>query len=206
MRSSCRHVMMELDKNGKKERRIVLRNARKEDAAGVLPLMMDAIGDIAYSLTGEESPGEAMAVLEEFYCREGNRLSYENVTVLEKEGRVAAFMLAYHGSRAEVLDRPLKARLEASGKSAAAIVCEAGSDEYYLDSLAVHPDFRGQGLGTLLLEEFGRLAAQAGWGKLSLLVEEHNGGARKLYERLGYAPQDALMVAGHRYDRMVKQV
>lgn len=184
----------------------MLRNARKEDAAGVLPLMMDAIGGIAYSLTGEESPEEAMAVLEGFYSCEENRLSYENVTVLEMEGRVAGFMLAYHGSRAEVLDRPLKARLEARGKSAAAIVCEAGPDEFYLDSLAVHPDFRGQGLGTLLLEEFGRLAAQAGWRKLSLLVEEHNGGARKLYERLGYAPEEALMVAGHRYDRMVKKV
>ncbi len=184
----------------------MLRNARKEDAAGVLPLMMDAIGSIAYSLTGEESPEEAMAVLEEFYSCEENRLSYENVTVLEMEGRVAGFMLAYHGSRAEALDRPLKARLEARGKSAAAIVCEAGPDEFYLDSLAVHPDFRGQGLGTLLLEEFGRLAARAGWRKLSLLVEEHNGGARKLYERLGYAPEEALMVAGHRYDRMVKKV
>jgi ribosomal protein S18 acetylase RimI-like enzyme len=190
----------------KKERRNVLRIATKEDAAGVLPLLMDAIGDIAYSLTGEDSPEDAMKVLEEFYSSEDNRLSYENVTVLEKDGRVAAFMLAYHGSRAEALDRPLKARLEARGQSAAAIVCEAGPNEFYLDSLAVHPDFRGQGLGTLLLEEFGRLAAQAGWRKLSLLVEEHNSGARKLYERLGYAPEEALMVAGHRYDRMVKKV
>lgn len=184
----------------------MLRNARIEDAAGVLPLMMEAIGSIAYSLTGEDSPEEAMAVLEEFYSREGNRLSYENVTVLEKEGRVAAFMLAYHGSSAESLDKPLKARLEACGKSAAAIVCEAGPGDFYLDCLAVHPDFRGQGLGTLLLEEFGRLAAQAGWRKLSLLVEEYNDGARKLYERLGYAPEEALMVAGHRYNRMVKGV
>lgn len=200
------HVMMGMDKTGNKGAENVLRNAKKEDAAGVLPLMMDAIGSIAYSLTGEDSPQEAMAVLEEFYCREGNRLSYENVTVLEKEGRVAAFMLAYHGSRAEALDRPLKARLEARGKPSAAIVCEAGQDEFYLDSLAVHPDFRGQGLGTLLLEEFGRQAAEEGWRRLSLLVEEHNGGARKLYERLGYRPEDALMVAGHRYDRMVKKI
>jgi ribosomal protein S18 acetylase RimI-like enzyme len=182
----------------------VLRKARKEDAAGVLPLMMDAIGSIAYSLTGEDSPEEAMRVMEWFFCREENRLSYENVTVLEKEGQIAGFSLAYHGSRADVLDEPLKAALSARGKPAAAIVREAGLDEYYLDSLAVHSAFRGQGLGTLLLEEFEKQAVQAGWRKISLLAEEHNDGAQKLYKRMGFVPMDTLTVAGHLYYRMVK--
>lgn len=185
---------------------MVLRKAKKEDAAGVLPLMFEAIDSIAYSLTGEDNPEGALAVMGAFFGREGNRLSYENVTVLEKEGRVAAFLLAYHGSKAELLDEPLKARLAALGKSAAAIVPEAGPDEYYLDSLAVHRDFRGQGLGTLLLEEFAKQAVQAGWRRLSLLVEEHNGGARKLYGRMGFASAETLVVAGHLYERMIKNL
>lgn len=184
----------------------MLRKASIADAAGVLPLMLEAIGSIAYSLTGEDRPEEALAVMKEFFCQEQNRLSFENITVLEREGRVAAFLLAYHGSKAEALDKPLKARLAAKGKSAAAIVPEAGADEYYLDSLAVHPDFQGQGLGTQLLQEFEEQAVRAGHRTLSLLVEEHNDGARRLYERIGYAPAKTLNIAGHLYERMVKMI
>jgi ribosomal protein S18 acetylase RimI-like enzyme len=61
----------------------------------------------------------------------------------------------------------------------------AGS--WYLNVISVYPEFRGRGLGSMLLgkaEEFARLAKAP---RMSLIVEEANTGALKLYLRHGFA-------------------
>ncbi len=52
--------------------------------------------------------------------------------------------------------------------------------------LAVHPDFRGQGVGRLLLGEVARAAGRLGCVKITLEVYEDNLSARKLYESCGF--------------------
>jgi GNAT superfamily N-acetyltransferase len=51
--------------------------------------------------------------------------------------------------------------------------------------IAVQEEFRGRGLGTLLLDKLAERARAEGIGRLSLSVETENP-ARRLYERLGY--------------------
>lgn len=50
---------------------------------------------------------------------------------------------------------------------------------------AVAPEFRGQGIGTMLLEHLQAEAKRAGFRGLSLSVDPFNAAAR-LYERLGF--------------------
>jgi ribosomal protein S18 acetylase RimI-like enzyme len=60
----------------------------------------------------------------------------------------------------------------------------AGS--WYLNFISVYPEFRGRGLGLALLgkaEEIARLAEVA---QMSLIVEEANAGALRLYLRYGF--------------------
>ena len=52
--------------------------------------------------------------------------------------------------------------------------------------LAVHRDFRGQGIGTRLLDAVERDAIQLGCCKLTLEVLHENVHARRLYERAGF--------------------
>lgn len=57
---------------------------------------------------------------------------------------------------------------------------------WYVNVLAVHPPFRGLGLGTKLLcfaDETGRALGKRG---MSVIVSDANAGARQLYERCGY--------------------
>jgi ribosomal protein S18 acetylase RimI-like enzyme len=58
---------------------------------------------------------------------------------------------------------------------------------YYICGMAVDDGHRGQGIGTGLLDEAERTGRQLGLEKLSLIVFEQNIGARRLYERHGYA-------------------
>jgi len=185
---------------------MIIRKARPEDASAVIPLIYDAIGDIAYVLTGTEQIDQAMKVMEQLFRSPGNRLSYENVMVTEQEGQVAGFALSYHGKDIDQLDAPIIERLQQLGQPTDDVIPEAHQDEYYLDSIAVHPSFQGQGIGSQLIASFEQLAAEQEYTRLLLIVDVDNSKARALYERLGYAEDGMIHIRGHAYYRMIKQL
>jgi ribosomal protein S18 acetylase RimI-like enzyme len=60
---------------------------------------------------------------------------------------------------------------------------------WYVNVLAVLPEYRSAGLGTALLEFAEKTAKKLGHHGLSVIVADSNTGARRLYERLGYREQ-----------------
>ena len=63
----------------------------------------------------------------------------------------------------------------------------------FMDDLAVHPDFRGQGVGKTLLEESARLAVKRGACSLELMVWAFNRNAIEFYEHAGMTPRSIIM-------------
>lgn len=59
-------------------------------------------------------------------------------------------------------------------------------DEGHITNVAVHPDWRGRGLGRTLLEELIRQARQKGVVRMTLEVRQSNQVARHLYRALGF--------------------
>jgi len=59
-------------------------------------------------------------------------------------------------------------------------------DELHINTLAVHPDWRRQGLASLLLTHVLDDAVRLGADKATLEVRESNQAARRLYERFGF--------------------
>jgi ribosomal protein S18 acetylase RimI-like enzyme len=57
---------------------------------------------------------------------------------------------------------------------------------WYVNALAALPEYRGKGLGTLLLSEAENSARKTRASSLSIIVAEQNEGAKRLYERIGY--------------------
>lgn len=60
------------------------------------------------------------------------------------------------------------------------------TDEFIVESIAVHPDSRGLGVGARLMKRAEQQARAEGKRLLSLNVIGDNEGAIRLYERLGY--------------------
>ncbi len=58
--------------------------------------------------------------------------------------------------------------------------------EGHIVSIAVHPDHRRAGIGTILMREAERRISEAGYETVRLEVRESNFQARRFYERLGY--------------------
>ena len=59
-------------------------------------------------------------------------------------------------------------------------------DEIHINNLAVRPSYRGQGIGTALLQHVLAEARALGARRATLEVRASNEGARRLYERLGF--------------------
>lgn len=59
-------------------------------------------------------------------------------------------------------------------------------ESWYVNVLACYPEYRGQGLGTRLLNLAEAIAREEALRRMSVIVADNNVGARRLYERHGY--------------------
>ncbi len=77
-----------------------------------------------------------------------------------------------------------------------------GHDVFALVAIGVHPDRRGQGVATRLLQEFEARVSSAGFTRMILDVYDTNVAARMAYERSGWQPHQRF---GHvvRYGKHV---
>ena len=79
---------------------------------------------------------------------------------------------------------------------------ETGEGEYYLDSLVVHPEFRGHNIGSILMRNALDEAEALGYEKVTLLVDEKKPHLHKLYKKLGFEFGDVVLFFGEPYIRM----
>jgi hypothetical protein len=56
----------------------MIRQAVRSDAGKAVPLIVQAIGHLAFVLTGTNDIQEAASVLNDFFGQEDNRISYQN--------------------------------------------------------------------------------------------------------------------------------
>ncbi|CAH1212549.1 hypothetical protein PAECIP111893_03558 [Paenibacillus plantiphilus] len=191
-----------------REEASLIRWSRPDEGRYVVPLLYAAIGqDIAAMLTGESDARLATEVMQNFFERSGNRLSYENIVVAEADGRPVGCVLFYHGSRIVELDQPLVDRIAAlTSNPAVSFTRESRDDEFYLDSLAVDDQYQGRGIGGALIEAFEAEGRARGHERLALIVINGNDKAKALYIKKGYEPDGQIELCGHVYDHMVKRI
>jgi len=115
-------------------------------------------------------------------AREEGSSSYRNATVIEHAGACAGCLIGY-----EIADEP-----QPIGPDMPAMFVPLQELEnlapatWYVNVLAVQPQFRGLGRGAKLLgraDETGRALGKRG---MSVIVSDGNPGARRLYERCFY--------------------
>ncbi len=175
-----------LDKIGKKMR---IEEAKPVHAALIGGAVMAAMGvEICDMLCGPEHPRRRLAeMFTELAAREDTQYSYRNTLVAtDDDGRAMGVIVCYDGARLEELRRPFLAAMKARfGVTFERLHDETDAGEFYLDSLAVLPEFRHRGVGEALLRAGVERARQAG-KPAGLLVDKENVGARRLYEKIGF--------------------
>ncbi len=115
--------------------------------------------------------------------------SYDRAWMAEDAGQVVGMLLGYR--REELVD---PATVPAEVKAVVELE-NLALGHWLVNLLAGYPQYRGLGIGTMLLafaEEQARATSSKG---MSLIVESDNDGARRLYERTGYAAADRRPIA-----------
>jgi ribosomal protein S18 acetylase RimI-like enzyme len=109
-------------------------------------------------------------------------ISYRNALIAELSGKTVGAVIGYPlGHKAEPIEPALPALLVPLHE-----LMNMAPDTWYVHALAAYPEHRGGGLGTALLAQAGKRAADAAKPGLSLIVSDTNTGARRLYERNGF--------------------
>lgn len=168
-----------------------------------------AIGEeIARNLAGaDHTPADVAALFASLAARTDTQYSYRNtLAAVDDDGRVMGLLVGYDGAglirmRRIFFSEALKQIGLDFGPDADAMEPETTPDEFYLDTLAVFPDYRGRGIARALIEAVRSRAAECG-KPLGLLVDKANTRARALYDSVGFRHVDERYFAGELMDHM----
>ena len=185
---------------------VVIRKAVPSDAEKAVPLVIDAIGDIAERMTGENEPLAIEQSLCDLFRRDDNPHSYLYTYVAEIDDNVAGAMVLYSGEIAPQLDKNLSKWLYEKGAEVTEIDPESLPDELYINTISVDPGFRRKGIGSQLLDFAEDIAKEANISKVSLNVETEKDAAIRLYKRSGYEIVSPWTIIGEPFHHMVKNV
>lgn len=194
----------------------MIREGRVEDQHVVTLIVHAAIGDLINIFTGSWEIKAALAQMARLYTTADTRFSKEHCSIIEREGVVVGGIISYPAEDMYRLNagvvRVMKDYFKGTPDELALLQRqimdskEAFDDEYYIDSLAILPAFRGQGLAKELIAHAEAKGQTAGYKKLSILAETGNDAAYNIYKKLGYDHDCDLQVLGHNFRHMVKNI
>ena len=179
---------------------IVIRRAALEDAPFVAWTVLVAVGI--------DHPNDRMMQSVTALCRRSGVLySWQNSMLAEQDGKVVACLISYDGADYPTLRKPTFDYIAAeANRDFRTMEPETEAGEYYLDSIAVLPDYRGQGIGTQLLRTGVEKARQLHIGKASIVVSPDNPKAQQLYESLGFQYVKDMFLFNEDYRKMIKEL
>ncbi len=109
-----------------------------------------------------------------------------NLVAVDDDGTPVGVCVGYDGAKLHELRRPFfETVTEKLGHHFEGVEDECEPEEFYLDTLAVLPTYRGRGIASELLKAMIERARECG-KPAGLLVDKDNPRARRLYERVGF--------------------
>ena len=156
---------------------------------------------------GEE---KTLEVLEEAITDPDYRYSYTRGIVDEREGKVAGIVYGYTDEEEPIIDQPLEKKSYKKHGIYEQVKMftdrETFPDEWYLDSICVSEEFRGQGIGSSFVRSIATNRQKQNRDVIGLSCDKQNPQARKLYERHGFKVIGERTISGHLYDHMQKKI
>jgi ribosomal protein S18 acetylase RimI-like enzyme len=161
-----------------------LRPARHEDADVLAELVNYAGEGLPLYLWGQMAePGEtAWDVGRKRARRDEGAFSWRNALVVDRGDGAVGCLIGY-----AIPDDPQQSEDVPALFVPLEELERQAPGTWYINVLAVLPDERGRGHGSALVEAAARMASETGLRGLSLIVSDANEGARRLYDRHGFA-------------------
>ena len=182
----------------------MIRKAIKGDLR-VVEGLFEFIKSLEIDIFKDFSKEKIQEILEYIFVSKYDRFSYKNCMVYEFEGVIKGFSFTYHYDEDEKMKKFWYDEIISYfGLKEDTIIFdydEVLQGEFYLDTLFVFSDARGEGIGNKLLTEF----VNSEEAKLSLNVAQSNNRARKLYESYGFKKECEIFIGHEEYDHLIKR-
>ncbi len=173
--------------------------ATPEQADRIAPLIMMAMDeDCCQHFAGPcHTLDDFRQMMTRLVRRHDSQYSYRNTLVARTaDGDIAGIITAYDGAQLRPLRRAfVQAALEAFGRDYSGMDDETQAGEHYIDSLAVHPQYRKQGIASALLREM--ISRHGQQQPVGLLVDVTHPWAERLYLSLGFRQVGTATWGGH---------
>ncbi|MBR5455155.1 MAG: GNAT family N-acetyltransferase [Rikenellaceae bacterium] len=175
--------------------KVTIRQAEKQDAELIAQVVAMAIGDeqALHDYCGEEYH----AVLTEVVLADKTQYSWHNALIAEVDGVAAGAIVGYDGALLGSLREGTFEVVRRYTDSTPSIPDETEAGEFYLDSVATLPSFRGQGIGRALIKALYDKAFALGHQHVGLIVDVDNPRAERLYTSLGFERVGSRLFFGH---------
>lgn len=186
----------------------MIREARKEDEEDIVELMKIMFIDMELPIMRKVPWKDLKPVLVEAVKQNKYRFNYNNAMVKEIDGQIAGFFYGYKGGSASDSYEPIETLFEKYNLPVFETDDEEESfdGEWYLDTLVTNEVYRGQGVGSELIEAAFLKAKENNMSVIGLNVDRENPRAKALYERMGFLKVDEIILSQHNYDHMQKNL
>jgi ribosomal protein S18 acetylase RimI-like enzyme len=180
-----------------------IRKATLQDAVPIAQCLLLAMEDIVFRFIGKQDHQMAYEFMHYFVQREQNQYSWQNCRVAENENGVVGAINIYDGARLEDLRKPILVYLHEKYNQEFIPEDETQPGEIYIDTLGVHPDHQGKGIGKALLKHLIAEYVELRGETLGILVEDENTIAKKLYLELGFQKAGLKTLMGKKMEHLV---
>ena len=188
---------------------IEIKNAIKEQNKEIAHLIMMAMTDECCQYFCGEGYGldDFCRMMCHLVEREDSQYSYKNTLVAMDGQQVVGVSVSYDGSRLHELRRTfIEAAKAYIGKDHTGMDDETQAGELYLDSLAVLPAYRRQGIAQKLLIATRERARHLHLPKVGLLVDKGNPDGEALYTKVGFEYLNDNLWGGHPMKHLILPV
>ncbi len=192
-------------------------HAQISDAHAVIPLAFSALYEYAHYLAATKNDNVAMHYMEYAFKHEiPNELHYGNFFVVRNEqGDIVASISGYEGRISPQFGQATNAIYEEMCPQCIQkrqktddppLERDSEDDEFYIDTIAIRSDYRGQGLIELMLNHIKEHALSKGIYKLSLIAASHKANLLGYYEKLGFKSTGKRFMGAGFYHHFVKEI
>lgn len=185
---------------------LIFRSATFQDASFIAKVVLSAIGRYDF----KENDAEIAVILQstEAICAmEDSLYSYRNAHIAEYNGEIIGGIVAYDGADYSTMrEKTFRIIKERNGIDLDDSDMETEAGEFYVDSLAVVPSWRGNDFGKQMLIDIEQHARKKGASLLTLIVDVTHPKVKDYYTSLGFEVTEEMNAFGASFFKMKKQV
>lgn len=188
---------------------MLIRKATKKDSSAIVSLFNIIIDEMDLDVIKSLDRSKLDIVFQKSFETQEFLTDWAQTTVAVENDKVVGFLYGYSFENEKKINKLMHSFLQDAGLSPSIVIFsdpEAFPNEWYLNSIAVDPEYQGHGIGSKLLEAASIVAAKQNKNKLGLNVDWENPRAEALYYSYGFRNVGLTILGDHNYNHLQKNV